>query len=66
MAARSRDLAGLERKLRSAGRPWTLAEVVMTADGQWAVGAASRRTASGPERGREEHRGAGPRDAAGA
>ncbi|WP_327748066.1 hypothetical protein [Streptomyces europaeiscabiei] len=32
------DGAGLERKIRSAGRPWTVGEIAMVADGQWAVG----------------------------
>ncbi|SDP41141.1 hypothetical protein [Actinacidiphila guanduensis] len=30
--------AGLERKIRSSGRAWTVGDVVMVADGQWAVG----------------------------
>ncbi|GAA3820647.1 hypothetical protein [Streptomyces chiangmaiensis] len=30
--------AGLERKIRSAGRPWTVGDIAMVADGQWAVG----------------------------
>ncbi|MEU4931013.1 hypothetical protein AB0G54_31690 [Streptomyces yokosukanensis] len=29
--------AGLERKIRSAGRPWTVGDIAMVADGQWAV-----------------------------
>ncbi|MHC5907821.1 hypothetical protein ACVNF4_28610 [Streptomyces sp. S6] len=33
------DGAGLERKIRSAGRPWTVGGITMVADGQWAVGA---------------------------
>ncbi|MDX3775969.1 RNA-binding protein [Streptomyces europaeiscabiei] len=32
------DGAGLERKIRSAGRPWTVGDIAMVADGQWAVG----------------------------
>ncbi|WP_371659529.1 hypothetical protein [Streptomyces sp. NBC_00280] len=41
MAESSRhwDGAGLERKIRSAGRPWTVGDIAMVADGQWAVGA---------------------------
>lgn len=31
------DGAGLERKIRTNGRPWTVGDVVMVADGQWAV-----------------------------
>jgi hypothetical protein len=33
------DGAGLERKIRAAGRPWTVGDIAMVADGQWAVGA---------------------------
>ncbi|MFD7070610.1 hypothetical protein ACFV97_25640 [Streptomyces sp. NPDC059913] len=33
------DAAGLERKIRAAGRPWTVGDVAMVADGQWGVGA---------------------------
>ncbi|WP_405189585.1 hypothetical protein OG473_03265 [Streptomyces anulatus] len=29
---------GLEHKVRAAGRPWTVGDMVMVADGQWAVG----------------------------
>lgn len=29
--------AGLERKIRAAGRPWTVGDIAMVADGQWAV-----------------------------
>ncbi|MFG2504630.1 hypothetical protein ACGFOW_03915 [Streptomyces rubiginosohelvolus] len=29
---------GLERKIRAAGRPWTVGDIAMVADGQWAVG----------------------------
>ena len=32
------DGAGLERKIRAAGRPWTVGDIVMVADGQWGVG----------------------------
>ena len=39
VASRRWDGAGLERKVRAAGRPWTVDDVVMVADGQWAVGA---------------------------
>ncbi|MFE2944585.1 hypothetical protein ACFXKG_36945 [Streptomyces sp. NPDC059255] len=35
------DGAGLERKIRAAGRPWTVGDVAMVADGQWAVGVQS-------------------------
>ncbi|MFJ5875325.1 hypothetical protein ACIQD1_11460 [Streptomyces sp. NPDC093088] len=31
--------AGLERKIRAAGRPWTVGDIAMVADGQWGVGA---------------------------
>ncbi|MEE4543650.1 hypothetical protein V2S66_16935 [Streptomyces sp. V4-01] len=31
------DGAGLERKIRATGRPWTVGDIVMVADGQWAV-----------------------------
>ncbi|WP_329553696.1 hypothetical protein [Streptomyces sp. NBC_00696] len=41
MASRHWDGAGLERKIRAAGRPWTVGDIVMVADGQWAVGAQS-------------------------
>ncbi|MET7678994.1 hypothetical protein [Streptomyces sp. NPDC005423] len=39
MAESSRhwDGAGLERKIRAAGRPWTVGDIAMVADGQWAV-----------------------------
>ncbi|KND38308.1 hypothetical protein [Streptomyces acidiscabies] len=37
--SRHRDGAGLERKIRAAGRPWTVGDIAMVADGQWAVGA---------------------------
>ncbi|MFI5800408.1 hypothetical protein [Streptomyces sp. NPDC051677] len=35
------DGAGLERKIRAAGRPWTVGDIAMVVDGQWAVGAQS-------------------------
>ncbi|MFB6603575.1 hypothetical protein ACFCXR_25945 [Streptomyces noursei] len=35
------DGAGLECKIRAAGRPWTVGDITMVADGQWAVGAQS-------------------------
>jgi hypothetical protein len=40
VAERSRhwDGAGLERKIRAAGRPWTVGDIAMVADGQWAIG----------------------------
>lgn len=28
----------MEREIRSAGRPWTVGDIVMVADGQWVVG----------------------------
>ncbi|MEU5370633.1 hypothetical protein ABZ362_16915 [Streptomyces sp. NPDC005951] len=31
--------AGLECKIRAAGRPWTVGDIAMVADGQWGVGA---------------------------
>ncbi|MCZ4122687.1 hypothetical protein [Streptomyces sp. H39-S7] len=31
------DGAALERKIRSAGRAWTVGDIAMVADGQWAV-----------------------------
>ncbi|MGW7019987.1 hypothetical protein ACWGGS_11645 [Streptomyces decoyicus] len=31
------DGAGLERKIRAARRPWTVGDIAMVADGQWAV-----------------------------
>ncbi|MGY5034822.1 hypothetical protein ACWC9U_29025 [Streptomyces sp. 900116325] len=34
-----RDGTGLERKIPAAGRPWTVGDVAMVADGHWAVGA---------------------------
>ncbi|MFD6594798.1 hypothetical protein ACFWFH_15200 [Streptomyces coelicoflavus] len=38
-ASRHWDGAGLERKIRDAGRPWTVGDIAMVADGQWGVGA---------------------------
>ncbi|MGY0459597.1 hypothetical protein ACW14Y_04990 [Kitasatospora sp. cg17-2] len=35
-------LVALERKIRSAGQPWTMGAVAMVADGQWAVPTKSR------------------------
>ncbi|MFD8799279.1 hypothetical protein [Streptomyces atroolivaceus] len=29
----------MERKIRAAGRPWTVGDIAMVADGQWGVGA---------------------------
>ncbi|WP_327073937.1 hypothetical protein OG196_24160 [Kitasatospora purpeofusca] len=40
--SRGRDMAALENKIRSAGRPWTMGDLVMIADGQWAVPTADR------------------------
>ncbi|WP_328509581.1 hypothetical protein OG981_19045 [Streptomyces mirabilis] len=39
MAGSSRhwDRAGLERKFRASGRPWTVGDIAIVADGQWAV-----------------------------
>jgi hypothetical protein len=31
------DGAALERKIRAAGRPWTVGDIAMIAEGQWAV-----------------------------
>ncbi|WP_411076234.1 hypothetical protein [Streptomyces sp. cmx-4-7] len=42
-ASRHWDGAGLERKIRAAGRPWTVGDIAMVADGQWGVGAQSER-----------------------
>ncbi|WP_328912477.1 MULTISPECIES: hypothetical protein [unclassified Streptomyces] len=36
--SRHGDGAGLERKIRASGRPWTVGDIAMVADGQWAVG----------------------------
>ncbi|MFE3774524.1 hypothetical protein [Streptomyces sp. NPDC059122] len=40
-SSRHWDRAGLERKIRAAGRPWTVGDIAMVADGHWAVGAQS-------------------------
>ncbi|MFF7777025.1 hypothetical protein ACFZCG_21680 [Streptomyces tanashiensis] len=50
------DGAGLERKIRAAGRPWTVGDIAMVADGQWGVGAQPERWAD--EDTVVEHRGA--------
>ncbi|PIM72963.1 hypothetical protein CTU88_03800 [Streptomyces sp. JV178] len=49
MAESSRhwDGAGLERKIRGAGRPWTVGDIAMVADGQWTVGIQARRQRGG-------------------
>ncbi|MFD4749154.1 hypothetical protein ACFWOS_27245 [Streptomyces rubiginosohelvolus] len=36
--SRHEDGAGLEHKVRAARRPWTVGDIAMVADGQWAVG----------------------------
>ncbi|MFD7737684.1 hypothetical protein [Streptomyces sp. MJM8645] len=41
-ASRGRDMAALERKVRSAGRAWTMGDVVVIDEGQWAVHTVSR------------------------
>ncbi|MFF2078597.1 hypothetical protein ACFVXG_28070 [Kitasatospora sp. NPDC058162] len=41
-ASRGRDMAALERKIRSAGRAWTMGDVVVIDEGQWAVRTVSR------------------------
>ena len=33
----------VERKIRATGRPWTVGDVAMVADGQWGVGAQAGR-----------------------
>ncbi|OII67190.1 hypothetical protein [Streptomyces sp. CC77] len=50
------DGAGLERKIRAAGRPWTGGDSAMAAAGQWGVGAQSARWPD--EEMAVEHRGA--------
>jgi hypothetical protein len=40
-SSRHWDGAELERKVRGAGRSWTVGDIAMVADGQWAVGAQS-------------------------
>ncbi|MFF4203044.1 hypothetical protein ACFYZ8_20425 [Streptomyces sp. NPDC001668] len=49
MAESSRhwDGAGLERKICVAGRPWTVGDIAMVADRQWAVGIQARRQRCG-------------------
>ena len=39
--------AGLERKIRSAGRLWAVGDIAMVADGQWAVGTQAGRQRDG-------------------
>ncbi|MEU6815516.1 hypothetical protein [Streptomyces sp. NPDC046860] len=39
--------AGLARKIRSAGRPWTIGDIAMAADGQWAVDTQAERQRDG-------------------
>ncbi|MGW4991714.1 hypothetical protein ACWEQ3_29305 [Streptomyces mirabilis] len=46
-SSRRWDGAGLERKIRGAGRPWTVGDIAMVADGQWAVGTQARRQRDG-------------------
>ncbi|MFD8783783.1 hypothetical protein [Kitasatospora sp. NPDC059599] len=41
-SSRGRDMVALERKVRSAGRAWTLGDTAAIADGQWAVRTTSR------------------------
>ncbi|MFJ4184202.1 hypothetical protein [Kitasatospora sp. NPDC089509] len=42
VAGKGRDMAALERKIRSAGRAWTLGDVTAIGEGQWAVATTSR------------------------
>nr|BFD94058.1 hypothetical protein KitaXyl93_54180 [Kitasatospora sp. Xyl93] len=35
-------MAALERKIRAAGRAWTMGDIVMIAEGQWAVATTRR------------------------
>ncbi|MEV4555728.1 hypothetical protein AB0K51_01875 [Kitasatospora sp. NPDC049285] len=42
------DGAALERKIRSTGRPWTVGDIAMVADGQWAVRTRGERAAQDP------------------
>ncbi|WP_316527520.1 hypothetical protein [Kitasatospora brasiliensis] len=37
MTGRGRDMAALERKIRSAGRAWTMGDVAIIGEGHWAV-----------------------------
>jgi hypothetical protein len=46
-SSRHWDGAGLERKIRGAGRPWTVGDIAMVADGQRAVGIQARRQRGG-------------------
>ena len=46
--SRQRDGAALERKIRSAGRPWTVGDIAMVDDGQWAVRTRGDRSALDP------------------
>ncbi|MGW2795999.1 hypothetical protein [Streptomyces sp. NPDC001269] len=46
-SSRHWDGAGLERKIHSAGRPWTVGDIAMVADGQWAVGTQAERQRDG-------------------
>ncbi|MFM9578111.1 hypothetical protein [Streptomyces caniscabiei] len=46
-SSRHWDGAGLERKIRGAGRPWTVGDIAMVADGQWAVGIQAGRQRGG-------------------
>lgn len=46
--SRHRDGAALERKIRSAGRPWTVGDIAMVADGQWAVRTRGERSDQAP------------------
>jgi hypothetical protein len=46
-SSRHRGGAGLERKVRGAGRPWTVGDIAMVADGQWAVGTRAGRQRDG-------------------
>ncbi|MFF7145740.1 hypothetical protein ACFZB5_31795 [Streptomyces nodosus] len=39
--------AGLKRKVRSAGRPWTVGDIAMVTDGQWAVDTQAERQRDG-------------------
>ncbi|MEV7121183.1 hypothetical protein [Kitasatospora griseola] len=41
-SSRGRDAAALERKIRSAGKPWTMGDIVVISDGQWAIPTANR------------------------
>ncbi|WP_198358199.1 hypothetical protein [Streptomyces fildesensis] len=43
------DGAAMERKIRSAGRAWTVGDIAMVSDGQWAV-----RTTTAVDTGRDD------------